>query len=224
MAKFKKVVINPGKYVSPDGEIDVTPQDIQHWAKTLKEMKKSGLQIPCPWGHQDLDPNKKEYFTSKFNSGYIEDFICDDKDNLIAILDIPREEDASRIGKTVREVSPQIEQEWRDGSGKVWKNVITHLALVTHPVVSGQENFERIDEAAKPQNALRLSLNMKKKEDNNMAEEFEKKKDSKDSKDTKDTHKKDSSKKELQTKLKNVEEEISKIKKRYFTNRNSVEK
>lgn len=159
MPRFKKVVLGPGTYKSPDGEISITPARIRHWRDQFKQMKDFGLNIPSPWGHLSSaypDYETKEFFESKYNAGFIDSFEMDDKDQLVAVLDIPREEDANRIGTTVREVSPQIETEWRDGKGRIWNDVITHLALVTHPVVPGQNNFEPM-----PENAVRLSLSMR---------------------------------------------------------------
>lgn len=160
MAKFKKKVLEPGTYQSPDGEIIITPERINHWVNSFKEMKNAGLKIPTPWGHQSKaspDYEEREFTESKYNAGFIDSFATDSNGALIAVLDVPREEDIDRVGTVVQEVSPQVETSWRDGKGKVWTDVITHLALVTHPVVPNQDNFEIIA----PVGATRLSLKQK---------------------------------------------------------------
>jgi len=160
MAKFKKKVLEPGTYQSPDGQITITPERIKHWVNSFKEMKSSGLKVPTPWGHQSKaspDYEEREFNESKYNAGFLDSLSTDDNGALLAIVDVPREEDADRVGTVVQEVSPQIETSWRDGKGKVWSDVITHLAFVTHPVVPNQENFE----AVTPVGATRLSLKQK---------------------------------------------------------------
>lgn len=160
MAKFKKKVLEPGTYQSPDGEIVITPERINHWVNSFHKMKEAGLKIPTPWGHQSKanpDYEEREFNESKYNAGFLENFEKDDKGALIAIVDVPREEDADRVGTVVQEVSPQVETAWKDGKGRVWEDVITHLAFVTHPVVPGQDNFESIT----PLGATRLSLKHK---------------------------------------------------------------
>lgn len=177
MAKFKKKVLEEGRYQSPDGMIDITKDRIKHWAASFQKMKAAGLKIPIPWGHQSKaspDYDEREFYESKYNGGYLEDLQADKNGCLIAIVDIPKEDDAQRIGTTVREVSPQVETKWKDGRGKVWDDVITHIALVTHPVVPGQDNFEVYEDAPKPEGATRLSLKQKlSKGDSPMADEVE---------------------------------------------------
>lgn len=178
MAKFKKKVLEEGVYQSPDGVINITKDRIKHWADSFKQMKSAGLKIPIPWGHHSKaipDYDEREFYESKYNGGYIEDLQSDKDGALIAIIDIPREEDSTRIGTSVREVSPQIETAWKDGKGNVWSDVITHLALVTHPVVPGQDNFEAYNDAPVPAGATRLSLKnkIKKNGDSDMAKRDE---------------------------------------------------
>lgn len=161
MAKFKKKVLEPGTYQSPDGEIVITPERITHWVNSFQKMKAAGLKIPTPWGHQtkanNPDYDEIEFNQSKYNAGFLENFEKDAKGALVAIVDVPREEDAEKVGTIVQEVSPQVETAWKDGKGRVWEDVITHLAFVTHPVVPGQDNFESIT----PLGATRLSLKHK---------------------------------------------------------------
>ncbi len=164
MAKFKKQIIKTGIYRSPDGEVPVTPERIDHWCNQFKRMSINGLKIPIPWGHQQTSPltyEEREYQESKFNAGFIEEMLKekddDGEDMLVAVLDIPLKQDIEKIGTTIKEVSPQIESNFVDGKGKLWQDVITHLALVTLPVIPSQDNFKLVDDPL-PANALRLNL------------------------------------------------------------------
>jgi hypothetical protein len=171
--KFKKIILKPGTYISPDGEINIDKNRISRWVSKFNEMKSSGLNIPTPWGHQSkarpISEDENEFRTSKYNAGFVETLGQDEQGRMYTVIDVPRAEDADRIGTIVKEVSPQIESVWRDGSGKTWSDVITHLALVTHPVVAGQENFEPVKDDPLPSYSMRLSLSNY-KEDKDMPE------------------------------------------------------
>ena len=107
-------------------------------------MTQAGLKIPAPWKHDAAAlPFSSEGASSKDNAGFWKD-IWEKDGQLFGMLSVPREEDASRVGTSVVEVSPLV-QNWKDGKGRSWDDSITHIALVTHPVVPGQDNFEPID-------------------------------------------------------------------------------
>lgn len=184
MAKFKKEILKSGIYQSPDGEIHITEDRINKWVSNFDRMKIAGLKIPLPWGHnsrgQPLSSDEKEFLESKYNAGYVESF-SNENGSLVALVDVPRLEDSSRVGTIVQEVSPQIETAWKDGKGKTWTDVITHLALVTHPVVAGQPNFVEIIEDSKlPAFAMRLSLKDYKSQDKDNSDKDTKDKDNSD--------------------------------------------
>lgn len=182
MPRFRKEILKPGDYRSPDGNITISQDRMNHWVNSFQKMRASGLKIPLPWGHQssaspklEETPEEKEFRECKYNAGYVENLEIDKNGTLSMIIDVPRDEDASRVGTSIQEVSPQIETAWKDGKGKTWADVITHVALVTHPVVSGQNNFEQIEE-----NKLVMRLSLKDYiEDKKMAKEDEKKPDEK---------------------------------------------
>ena len=101
----------------------------------------------------------------KNNAGYVTDLYESDG-RLMCKLDIPRAEDASRVGTVVQEVSPLFHGQFVDGRGKIWKDVISHVGLVTHPVVAGQDNFKPL-----PAGTMALSLSMFANGDKDMADE-----------------------------------------------------
>lgn len=177
--KFKKEVLKTGEYFAPEGKVVVTTDRMQHWKDKHKEMLAAGLRLPIPWGHlskaKPLTYEEKEFLESKFNAGFIDDYEIvkgpDGIETFNAIIDIPLQEDADKVGNIVKEVSPQIESAFVDGKGRVWNDVITHLALVTLPVAPGQSNFQPIHDDPVPTGGIRLSLSMR---NTKMAEKEEK--------------------------------------------------
>jgi hypothetical protein len=148
--KYRKAILSPGKHqvTMMDGtrkEVDFTPERILHWAEEHAVMKSRGLNIPAPWRH---DRNATPRFqgdaqdSNAFqNSGFWDRLWVDDKGVLMGEVDVPNATDIEKIGTSVKEVSPLILPEWKDDKGNIYKDVITHVALVTHPQISGQENF-----------------------------------------------------------------------------------
>lgn len=152
MPTFTKRIIRPGTYTVPraDGtraRVHIGPQRISKWLSTFDAMKKVGLGIPAPWRHEEkalpvrLDGDQKD--TNAFNNaGFWKRLWVDDKDgSLYGEVDVPREEDADRLGKTVVDVSLLAKPKWVDGSGNEYDDALTHIALVTHPVAKDHDNF-----------------------------------------------------------------------------------
>lgn len=159
---FKKRVLNPGKYLiqTPSGERlmeEITPERIAGWADRFTKMLDAGLKIPAPWRHDLSVPLSKATKSSKDNAGWWKSATVAEDGGLDMELDIPRKEDADKIGTTVQEVSPYI-RSWDDGNGNHWEDSILHVALVTHPVIPGQSNF--IPSVHDEQPALALCLGM----------------------------------------------------------------
>lgn len=159
MARFKKEIAKSGVYESPDGNVIITPERMQHWQNQFIRMRAAGLKIPAPYGHQSkANPDEAEFLESKYNTGFIEELQLDEKGVLHAILEVPRKEDAERIGTTLQECSPQIRNFYKDGKGRIWQDCLTHVAVVTQPVIPDQTNFELLPDAPLQPNEIRLSL------------------------------------------------------------------
>ena len=153
--KFKKEILQEGLYVVSDGKGGRAVQLLDrnrfdHWVKQAKAMKDAGLNIPAPDFH-DPKAVPGERVGSKSNYGFWEDLTLvdtvDSSGNAVkameGFLDVPNEDDAKKIGTSVRETSIYAVPEFIDGHGNVWKDVLTHIAVVTKPIEPGQKNFIR---------------------------------------------------------------------------------
>ena len=156
VAVFTKKIIQPGTYVvdRPDGTKRrefVSKARLAKMAATFKRMRDNGLNIPAPWRHdpeakplrldldqQDVDAYKNGGFWRK---------VWQDKDGAIyGELEVKNRSDAAKVGKSVVECSPRIDPKWQDGSGDEYEDAMTHIALVTQPVIRGQDNFVPVEE------------------------------------------------------------------------------
>ncbi len=149
--RFTKRIIQPGQYTIPraDGsssQVTIDRPRIQRWAATFETMRKAGLSVPAPWRHdaravplrvrgdgRDVD--------AYHNAGFWNRLWVDKDGSLIGEVDVPRAEDADRLGKTVTDVSLLACPHWMDGAGNTYQDALTHIALVTHPVVPDKQTF-----------------------------------------------------------------------------------
>jgi len=145
MPILDKEIIAPDVYHTADGLVTATPGRIRRWYRQGKKMLQKGLPIPVPWEHQEgAKPDRAAVRLAnqaKLNAGHVRDYYLDRRGALWAQLDIPDPADAAQIAKCVRFVSPEIDDEWEDGDGQVWKDIITHVALTPRPVHYKQKPF-----------------------------------------------------------------------------------
>jgi len=159
MPKFKKGILKAGRtYHSPTGELAVDENRLRHWESTFKGFSEAGIRVPVAWDHSKDPEKSKPYELSpsqrkrrrvappQDNVGFLDSFkVADDGQSAEITLDIPRAVDASKVEANLADVSPVIFDNWKDGSGTVHEDVITHVDLVVHPVDSSQSRFEKVD-------------------------------------------------------------------------------
>jgi hypothetical protein len=68
-----------------------------------------------------------------------------DGDSLVGVLEIPRPEDAARLGSLVTDVSVSVNPAFADGEGETFGEVVEHVAITNYPVVPGQANFVALE-------------------------------------------------------------------------------
>ena len=145
MPLLEKEIIAPDEYHTPDGVVRATPARIRHWYRQGQKMLGKRLQIPIPWEHQDdAKPRtaaQKLAEQAEYNVGFVRRYFLDKDGRLWAVLDIRDEKTAEHIARDVRYVSPELDPEFTDGDGQVWKDVITHVAITPHPVAHRQSPF-----------------------------------------------------------------------------------
>ena len=157
MGKFKKQIVSAGKYhVSTPGneraEVTITPERIRGWANTISELQKAGHKIPAPFNHDlksvpVIEGNSGALVTSEQNGGFWNDISIEVNENNVPVLmgqlETPHDD---KVGATIKDVSIYVKPEWIDGTGRIWRDVPMHIALVTHPIEPGQPNFEPVDD------------------------------------------------------------------------------
>jgi len=135
--RFVKDLITAGTWYKGNQAHDVPVERLNHWADTFAAMSKAGVKVPLPLGHtNDADKNR----------GYVADMFvrdnADGKPTLYMAADLIGE-DAIALANRV-EVSINAEPELKAGDGKTFSDCLTHVALVTDPVVNGQGPFVKL--------------------------------------------------------------------------------
>jgi hypothetical protein len=167
MARFRKTILTCGTHESPEGQVVVTPERLKKFANTHKAMRSAEINHPVCWGHHlssvpqypaDLQFDAQQYLGSAFNCGKFTELIVDGE-NLDAIIDVPgadvdeqgnlrtwvKDPETNKLlPAAISEVSPAIVDRFEDGRGRVWEDIIGHVALVPYPVQMGQTGFKQL--------------------------------------------------------------------------------
>jgi len=129
--RFRKPVMRVGKYASGGRIHDVTGRTLDNWVTQFGRMSDAGVRVPMPNTHEKAgDPD--------FNRGYV-DGMYRDGDELVMTCELIGD-DALAASKR-SDVSVFSVPEFSDGQGTGYPNAITHVALVTHPLVSDLGEF-----------------------------------------------------------------------------------
>jgi len=177
----KKAILKVGDHQSPDGTLSVTPERLKHWADQFAAMQASGLRMPSAFNHATdpkdalpvtVDPGKDP--SAQDGVGWLAGFqVAEDGKSAELMLDLRDDAAVDKASKDLVEVSPVIFSNWKDGSGNVWKDVITHVDLVLHPVEGKQAPFERVEEQQVIACSLRTGLDIGKPQVYRMATDNE---------------------------------------------------
>lgn len=157
--EIEKDVLYPGRVVvpGPDGRplaYTFTSDDAHRLATTGNAQLGDGWHTPLAWEHQNVEPVRlsqtekdREFARSVF--GFAKGYRVDPADGRVKVKlagDDPADLEQFR---KLRFVSPEIQWDWRDSDGRVWRGPsITHIAATARPVQRHQN----------PVGAVRMSL------------------------------------------------------------------
>lgn len=168
MPLLKKEILPEDRYAatSRNGRVvrmfDSAYQD--RLVDTANRMLANGLRIPAPFAHAksavpqtDIEINQGTPASPYNNAGYWSFFVKEpneqNKPTLYGYIDLPGSDTDTnspyyKAKNTAKEVSMSIQDSYVDGLGRVWKDAIMHVALVNHPVVPNQKEFEDVPDDA----------------------------------------------------------------------------
>ena len=170
MASYlKKVMLKVGPYISHDGEVIVTADRLRHWAREHQRLCDANQVVPVDYDHPDdvskANPISMSAYQRKRRGaattvGRMREFNLHESGNAAeVVLSFSDKKAAEKAEGNDVFLSPVIKDFWMDGHGNQYRDVITHMDLVVHPVDYSQEPFEKVGSGSS-QMALRLSLDV----------------------------------------------------------------
>ncbi|QDU60007.1 hypothetical protein Pan216_08440 [Planctomycetes bacterium Pan216] len=141
---YEKEILRAGRWETPQGPWRVTQQTLRRLADSWRRARGRGVRIPVVWNHSDDARDKIGELTALV--------VVDN--GLVARFWAASHDDVRRIGTTVQDVSVEVQAPWRDGAGHRYDMMLTHLALVSLPVVSDQQPFRQLALSSKGESAM----------------------------------------------------------------------
>ena len=151
---FRKKFGKDGTYHTPQGVLTIDQGLKQSLVENFRAAASRGVRVPVTWGHQpDTAHSKADILFWRHRdglAGWVVDMSLDDSGEIEAVIEIPMPEHAAKVGTLIREVSPVIHEQFKDGLGHKYDGFMGQLALVTYPVEPGQTNFSRVTNSQPP--------------------------------------------------------------------------
>jgi hypothetical protein len=153
MPTFRLQVLAPGRRFvgqNPDGSprfVTFTPEYCRQQYQRNAAMLASGIPVPVCWDHRDdqrpgrMSVDDWHSQRAKGTAGHVSRYELDGS-RVFANVVIPDDGDAKRA-EVVRFCSPEIDR-FRDGDGKDWGEVFTHIALTPRPRQHDQPPIARL--------------------------------------------------------------------------------
>ena len=124
---------------NPSAYLSISPVTLDAFKATAIERAAAGLLVPLQWDH---NPGNGLHTESQNVVDYFEEFWAETHDHGQSLWAAcyPGER-FDELNNCKLPVSPHLQAAVVDGTGKVWRNVILHVALVDHATIPGQNGF-----------------------------------------------------------------------------------
>jgi hypothetical protein len=138
-----------------------TRSDMAAIARTGRQKVREGWNVPLCWEHQDVEPERVQLSRNRAPRnrdrdfalgvfGAIEDFALGADGRVKALVAGDDPKDYEQL-KKVRFVSPEIQWDWVDTDGRLWRGPsVTHLAATPRPVQRHQNPVGTDPDAPQP--------------------------------------------------------------------------
>lgn len=146
--RFRKEVIKKGQYVQKvDGlQFEITDDTLAHWVAQFAAMRKNGVKVPVPMGHDE---------SAESNRGWVEDLFVDG-DALVMVCELFDKDVANLVKRN--DVSVYSPPTWVDGKGNKYLRPIRHIALTPTPVIPELDEFRPIAASFERKKSMPMDL------------------------------------------------------------------
>lgn len=131
---FDKDVLRVGQWRVGERDWPVDLWTLRRLVVNFQRARDRGVRIPVVWNHSGDARDKIGEVVRLYLSGEV----------LRARFWATAKGDAERIEESASQVSVEVVEDWVDGKGRAYDLFLSHLAIVTHPVVHPQGPVYRL--------------------------------------------------------------------------------
>lgn len=133
---YDKDVLRVGVWeVGGDQWWNVTPEMLVRIRENWHRARRRGVHMPVVWNHSEDARDQIGLITKVYIVG-----------STLRIRFLAADPvDIGKLGSIVNEVSVQIYEPWNDGLGNEYDIMMTHVGVVTHPVLPNQQPFRSLN-------------------------------------------------------------------------------
>lgn len=133
-ATLRKDLLRVGTWHAPAGTFHATTKLLDTLVTQFALARARGIKIPVVWNHSHDSRDRLGTVLELFREGQ----------TLWGVLSVPEAATARKLSLDSHEVSVEVQDNWRDGMGNLYPSMLTHVGVVTLPVVPGQQRFTHL--------------------------------------------------------------------------------
>jgi hypothetical protein len=147
----EQVGLAPGSYHAGGKVTELTAAELREYIDGTNEMLAAGWNPPVLYEHADPKtdegtPRDKRAENVKHGAGWLKGIRGGDGGSLIYQLEVTDEEAAKKLKDgSIKFTSPETRKQWTDGTGRIFKKIISHVALVHKPRNKDQGPIEFVE-------------------------------------------------------------------------------
>lgn len=155
MERFEQTFLQPGRYHVGGGRFrDFTAKEISDYVNGTKELLAAGHSVPLIFEHaapgsDEGSPRDNRAAQVKHGAGWLGGVNLGNDGSALHVLEVTDADAARKLADgSIKFTSPELRPTWTDGKGRVFKNIISHVALTHKPRNPDQSKLQPVEEPA----------------------------------------------------------------------------
>ena len=155
MSKFNQLSLKPGRYYVGNGRYrNLTKSDLSRYRENTNAMLAAGVSVPVLLEHAQpgSDDGAPKYAAGKtreqlaaevkHGTGWLDSVAIEADGSMAFALDVTDADASKKIEDgSIKYTSPEFRHTYQDGAGRIWNDVIGHVALTHQPRSTDQGGF-----------------------------------------------------------------------------------
>jgi len=162
-SKYTQISLKPGRYHIGNGVYrDLSAKDLARYRDNTNAMLKAGVQVPLLLEHAQSghDSGAPRYSKGKTRdqlasevlngAGWLDEAVIDEATGALSFaLTVTAEEaDKKMADGSIKFTSPEFRHMYQDGEGRIWRDVVGHVALTHQPRNTDQGGFTPVEDTS----------------------------------------------------------------------------